>query len=513
MGKLKKAIFIYLLIYFAANLVFLDTFPFMHSDESWLSGLTRAMMKGGPSVTEPFFDLFPRYPHAIKTIFHLLQMPFILVFGYNLFAVRLVSLLFGTAALYIFYRLALLLCKSELRALVITVLLSADVQYIYAAHFARQDIIIAFGMLCVIYYIISRSEAHTFRNDVVAGAITGVFIGVHPNSLIIALCAGSVYLYYIFTKTLRLKNLLTLVLTVSLFAAVFIGASYAMNGDFFEDYMNYGSELGAGLPIGEKISMLPQFYEKLYLQVSATYYTPPIRLQIIVFAVGAAAGAVLALRRREVLKLLLPVFAVNAGFVLIGRYSQPGVILVFPLCYLLVFYIIDSLLKRYRLAPALLAGAALIATTAISAAPYINNGYRDYLSRIRSSVPAQSRTLANINCGYAFEQGRVLDYRNLEFLDGSGLKFEEYIDTRGIEYIVYPQEMDFIYENRPVWNILYGNLYPYYADMKRFLSERCLKVNEFHSPYAMRIAGMMYGRDWSVEVYSVQREEKNEYSF
>ena len=37
--------------------VFLTRYPLVHSDESWLGGLTRNMMaQGSMSVTEPFFD-------------------------------------------------------------------------------------------------------------------------------------------------------------------------------------------------------------------------------------------------------------------------------------------------------------------------------------------------------------------------------------------------------------------------------------------------------------------------
>ncbi len=77
----------------------------MHSDESWLGGLTRNMLATGTSaLPSRFFDLKPRYPHAIKILFHLLQMPFILALGYSVFALRLLSLLSGVAALYLFFR-------------------------------------------------------------------------------------------------------------------------------------------------------------------------------------------------------------------------------------------------------------------------------------------------------------------------------------------------------------------------------------------------------------------------
>ncbi|HHT50925.1 MAG TPA: 4-amino-4-deoxy-L-arabinose transferase, partial [Eubacteriaceae bacterium] len=68
--KFKYFIYIYLLVYFILNILFLVDFPFVHSDEPWLSGLSRAMMESRSlAVTEPFFDSFERNPHSIKLIF------------------------------------------------------------------------------------------------------------------------------------------------------------------------------------------------------------------------------------------------------------------------------------------------------------------------------------------------------------------------------------------------------------------------------------------------------------
>ncbi|MEG0020453.1 MAG: 4-amino-4-deoxy-L-arabinose transferase, partial [Oscillospiraceae bacterium] len=52
----------YLLVYFCVGLIFLVDFPFVHSDEAWLGGLSREMLaRGSLSVTEPFFDLKVRH--------------------------------------------------------------------------------------------------------------------------------------------------------------------------------------------------------------------------------------------------------------------------------------------------------------------------------------------------------------------------------------------------------------------------------------------------------------------
>lgn len=502
-----KWIFIYLGVYFALNLLFLDAYPFMHSDESWLSGLTRAMMHQGFGTTEPFFDLLPRYPHAIKILFHTIQMPFITIGGYNLFAMRLLSLIFGILTLYVFYRLCVLLFKCNVKALVMTAILSLDVQMIYASHMARQDIIITFGIVLVLYYILCSANEWSIKKDITAGIIVGLFIGIHPNSLMIALAAGGLYLYLLIKKKLRIKNLLTLIGTVTLFAALFVGISYSFDGHFLPHYLKFGSTLGVNMTLFEKIRYLPNYFLKLFVRVSGTYYTPPIQLQLILFGIGVLGAAIIAWFKRDALKLLLPLLGVVGGIVLIGRYSQPAVVLIFPLCWLIVFWLADRLPKLWRIITYVLFGTAMLVNSALAIVSEVNNDYDEYITNIEQVVPSDSRVLANLNTAYAFDFGVLRDVRNLEFLDDKKLTFEEYIEEQDIKYIIYSEEMDFIYQKRPVWNIIYGNVHPYFQEMKQFLSEDCTAVASFTSPYAMRIVKYAYEQQWAVTIYRVEGKE------
>ena len=114
--------------------------------------------------------------------------------------------------------------------------------------------------------------------------------------------------------------------------------------------------------------------------------------------------------------------------------------------------------------------------------------------------------MANLNTEYAFDQGVLVDYRNLAFLEEEKLSFGEYIQNNQIEYILYPEEMDFIYTQRPMWNMFYGNVYPYYEDLQAFLSEQCVLVEEFNTPYAMRIVRFADAQDWALKIYRVRNE-------
>ncbi len=502
----KNIILISLLgLYFLINLFFLDKFPFMHSDESWLSGLTRTMMNEGVSSTETFFDLLPRYPHAIKTIFHILQMPFIMVFGYNLFAVRLLSLIFGCALLYVFYKLVYVISGNKIFLAVSAAALAFNVQFLYASHFARQEIIIAFGMLFALYYLYKNIGSWSIKNDIVTGLIIGIMIGIHPNSFIAALAVGSVYIYYIaIDKKAKIKNLAVLVGIVALFAGLFIGISYIFDSQFITHYLKYGDHLGVTMTFSQKIKAIVPYYQKLWLWISGTYYTPWIKAQLAVFAIAIIGGAIYAFWNKKVLAYIFPVIAVNIGYIIIGRYSQPSYFLMFVTSFILTIFLINQI-KRFKIFVIAVVAVLTVISSAMQVMPYINNDYKEYLNDIENAVPEDAKVLANLNAEYALSYDALYDYRNLGYLDDNNMSFADYVNKNGIEYIIYPEEMDYIYETRPVWNIVYGNIYPYYEDMKEFLDLKCELQTEFYSPYAMRIVKFADNKNWSVKVYKVVR--------
>jgi 4-amino-4-deoxy-L-arabinose transferase-like glycosyltransferase len=492
-------------LYFVCGLFFLDKFPFMHSDESWLSGLTRTMMHEGMDSTETFFDLLPRYPHAIKSFFHMMQMPLIKLFGYELFSVRLLSLIFSCAALFVLYKIVLKYTGSKIIAFLSAVALALDVQFIYASHFARQEIIIAFGILLIYYYIVKNADVWSYKKDIITSIIIGAMIGMHPNAFIAALITGSIYIYYIaFEKKFTVKNLAVLVGMVAGFALVFVGISYIFDAQFIPHYLKYGDHLGVTMTFFEKVRAIVPFYQKLWLGISGTYYTPWIKIQMALFAAAIVTGAVYTFWDRKVLLFLLPIAAVNLGYIIIGRYSQPSILLMFIVCWVLVFYLLSRVkpIKMRVLATAALAVAMLTISLA-QIVPYMNNDYEVYLNEIESIVPEDARVLANLNTEYAFAYDSLRDYRNLGYLDDNEMSFADYVKSNDIEYIIYPEEMDFIYENRPVWNIVYGNIYPYYDDMNELLKQKCEMVHEFYSPYGMRIVRFANAKDWSVKIYRV----------
>lgn len=149
----------------------------------------------------------------------------------------------------------------------------------------------------------------------------------------------------------------------------------------------------------------------------------------------------------------------------------------------------------------------LLGSTVYNTTPYIHNDYNNYLNEISKVVKKNDMVLANLNCEFYFDNGKLLDYRNLSFLKNQDITFEEYIYDNNIEYIIYPEEIDLIYNSRPIWNGLYGNTYYYYNDMKYFLEDKCKLVYGFNDKtYGIRIARYINTRDWNVKIYKILKD-------
>ena len=515
--KYKKLILMLMLmlilltVYIIINIIYLTKFPFVHSDESWLSGLSRNIAeKADFSVTETFFNLKIRNPHAIKIIFHSMQILMIKLSGYSIFSVRLLSLIFGILALYYQYKLSRLVFVPKKAALISVILLGVDVQFIYASHFARQEIMLLFVLVFALYYFFKNIDKHNAVSDVILASVLGLGIGLHPNSFIISLPFGAIYIYHIFvTKKIRPLNLLYFILTLALFAALFVSLSFYFDPDFISNYAKYGNEFEILSPLSSKFLEIKDFYLKLYYSVSGTYYTPDIRFQFFLFG-GALLFSILKLyknkgrlKESKIPEIIISIVCLNAGIIFIGRYNQTSIAFQFPLFYILVCYAIENIKRPYKNFAVSCLVLIVCCSTVYNVLPYLNNDYSNYLFEISKAVNKNDAVLANLNTEYYFDNGRLYDYRNLAFLKDSNMSFKDYIQKYKIQYIIYPEEMDLIYSQRPKWNGIYGNLL-YYDEMKQFFINNCELVHEFENKtYGIRIARYINTKDWNVKIYKV----------
>ncbi|MFW5736813.1 MAG: ArnT family glycosyltransferase [Halanaerobium sp.] len=515
------------LFFFVVNLFFLNNFPFIHSDEAWLSGLSRQIIESKNfASTEPFFDLMPRYPHAIKIFFHLLQIIFIKIISYRIFSFRLISLLAGSLSLFVFYKISFLITKSKSLSLGALIILAADIHFIYSSHLARQEIILVLIFLTSFYYFLKKVEKiegqislnsknkDSLKNNIYLALILGSAIGFHPNAFVISLPLIIIYSWnLIISKRTTLKNYIGFGGTLAITALFFVYLSFQLDPNFISNYSSYGAQLGVLDSFLLKLENLKNFYIKLFYQISGTYYIPPIKFQLGFFSLLALSSLMKIFLKKDRINLylFLSLLGINLGYLIIGRYNQTTIIFIFPLFYLLFVNLIKNV--NFRITGSLI--VILIIFLGLNSSSTVMNqshqNYQDYLRQISEVVPQNAAVLANLNTDYYFENGSLFDYRNLDYLEENNLSFADYIAKNKIEYIIYPEEMDFIYNSRPSWNILYGNLYPYYSEMQQFLEQEAELIKEFNnSTYAMRIVSEIGKKNWSVKIYKVKPEVHTE---
>ena len=508
----KIALYIIIALYISINFAILTSFPLVHSDEPWLSGLSRNIMeKGDYSVTETFFDLKDRHPHAIKIIFHTIQILFIKLMGYSIFTFRFISLCFGLLTLYFTYKLSLSVFNSKKIAILVVILLAVDVQFIYASHFARQEIIILFILILGLWYKFINFEAAAIKHDIVLGVILSLSIGIHPNSFIIFLAFALIYIYEVFfLRARKFKCLAAFIATVACFASLFVALSLYFDPNFITNYSNYGSEFDVFDPIMSKLDQIQYFYIKLFYQVSGTYYTPDIRFQFFLFGAALLISIIKLLRskksavqQRKIISIILAITAINAGITIIGRFNQTSIVFVFPLFYILTAYVLEGLIPKYRYTIAAVLVISLVAFTISNYNEYKGNSYNRYLNEISQSIKPYDATLGNLNAEYYFENGKLHDYRNLAFLKNKKMSFNEYIRNYDIKYIIFSEELDLIHELQPKWDGIYGSM-DYYDEMKVFLKSNCELTHEFtDSFYGIRIVRYIGLQNWKISIYRV----------
>jgi 4-amino-4-deoxy-L-arabinose transferase-like glycosyltransferase len=520
--------FVVCLIFFLLNLFTLTDFPFVHSDETWLSGLTRTMLEtGSPASTEYFFDLYERNPHALKILFHAVEIGWISLFGYSIQVIRMLSLLAGTAAIFILYQAVFKITKSLSAALFGMVLMAVDVQFIYASHTARQEIWLVLILLTGLNLLLKSfgslnkisSGKWSFFSDSTAGFVLGLSFGFHPNGLIILFPILGYYIYYLFIdRKPVLKNFLVFIGIFGITTTFFLILSFIFNANFITDYAAYGETLGVLESPGSKLAGWLEFYKKLYYQVSGTYYTPNIRPQFFFYGLTLITALLTAIFKQDSRKRLSPLLigfiGIQAAFIFIGRYGQPSVILNFPILVVIAAVTSTELLNGNRKSLIKFAGIAcyiliilssgLLSVIQIQEEITQNSAHDEYLNKISVEVPPYSTVLCNINAEPFFDYGKLYDWRNIGKLSETDTTFAQYIKERGIEYIIYPEEIDYIYQHRPLWNGIYGNVAPVYIEMQDFLDTQCEKVGVFSSrTYAMRIVRYQQEREWAVTLYRI----------
>ena len=192
-------------LYGLIHILTLSLHPFVHSDEAWLAVLSRAMItEGTPAAVEEVFRLTPRYPHVLKTLYHLIQIPFLSI-SWSAFSARLPSLIAGGFVLVLITRIAEGAGLGKHARFVPGVLMALDPQFWYVSHLGRQEMV-----LTALFLWSWSLKSRNIRTWVVALPLASA-VFVHPNAFIVAIPVGMMYLSDIFfsrnSRWSRCRNL------------------------------------------------------------------------------------------------------------------------------------------------------------------------------------------------------------------------------------------------------------------------------------------------------------------
>jgi len=498
-----------LIIYFIFSLNTLKAFPFVHSDETWLGGLSRVqMMSSSFKVTEPFFNLYPRAPHGIKILFHLAQMPFIMIGGYNILSLRLVSFTGAVIALYFWSKLLKNSLTSPYLYLGGILLLCLNIQFFYTSHFARQEIWLVVYQLLALLWLTDKDNKHVFTKSIILGS--SIFI--HPNAVIIF---TFIFMYslvkILYRQPNSTKDMLKYLSFLILSIVLVIGISFLLNPNFIGDYMNFGSTLGVTKAPIQKIKDVTDYIYKIFYQHSATYYIPNLRFELILISVISIFSLKSFLQpKKDFNKLAALIMLISYCLVVIaiGRYNTTSIIfLIVPGYYLLLLELNSIKIPIQNL---LILALVLFSTYSLIAqvTPWKEDNYTSYIDSIFYLTQGEP-TLGNLNIDFAFKPYNLYDFRNLDHLIENDLSLEDYIRANKVMYIALPSEMDYISKNIDRWHILYGDINTYYPELIRLINEYGDHVGTINNNYySVRILRYIGTPSWETNIYKIDLPTK-----
>lgn len=527
----NRLFLIWMTVWTLANSLTLTRFPYVHSDEPWLAGLSQAMLKAKSLlVTEPFFDVYPRQVHAMKLLYHAIQACFIKVLGYQVLSVRLISLLSGALVLMMLFHYGKKVFEDSRVALFLSVLAGLHIQFIYASHLARQEMLLMAALVMAAIWMTGVQKAPHW----LAPLVIGLSALIHPNALVVATMIGLVLLKNVLTRRMPWRRLFQFIGILSVCAAVLVGLSLFFTPEFLDNYARFGATLAVDADPISRWQNLISFFVKLGGQISGTYWLPDLRFWFALTVVVVPASVLALLTSGEYLNQrnrtgLVDGLCLFAGYLIatfvIGRNNPTSILFaLFPLV-ILVGHLIQSVGQaKSRLLRTLSYLAACGVLTAglfgsiQSVRPFLNSKtdpYETYLEEIRSNLPRDAVVLGNLSAGFALEDVAFFDIRNLDAI-ATGLErpvtkadLIAYIRERRINTVIWYEEYEYILRN-PQWRILYEDQPDGLAVsepltlLNQILTESGNLIHEFESPvYGTRIIRFMGDYPWKVSLISL----------
>lgn len=509
---MKRINYVIILIFFVVNFIFLMDFPTVHSDELWLKGIAEQMLREKTfCTTEPFFDLYPRVVHPFRWLYNAVVISMLNFFSPTVSSMRLISLIFGTLTLCILSNWLHRSLKSKHLSTLAILLVSIDIQFVYASHMGRQETFI----LCLLVLglsILDKSvgSPSTIKTPLALALLTCIAMGVHPNSFILGVSFSGVFISMWITKKKSLKPFIVYFFLTLGGTLITIGYGLIVNPNFMSQYYKYGSSLGVDSQLTNRFEGFYWYFYKLFYQIGGTYDLFNIKIQLLILLSSILVLFVIWFKFKNLNPLLPTFIGIALGLLIIGRYNQLAVVFFIPFILFSIVKGLDALHHKKRVQIGLSIFILFIwgANLHYNLAQYHDQrffslSYQDMLEEISEVVPKDAIVLGNLNTIEAFDAQHFYDIRNLGYLPDDTDAFEAYIHHRKISYIILHEEMDYLLRTSPKWDFLYVNL-DAYNSLLRYLEEHGTLVKTFENPiYAMRISKFSGTYPWTTRIYKI----------
>ncbi|MDD2534141.1 MAG: hypothetical protein PHC86_05525 [Eubacteriales bacterium] len=540
---------IYGLLWTAFNSLTLGWFPYVHSDEAWLGGLSQAYLTSQTiSVTEPFFDLLPRQPHAFKVLYHLMEAGLIKLLGMQVTSVRFLSVVAAVVVLIALYVGLTRSLQNRWLSLGVTIVFSLQPIFLTSAHLARQEMLIL--AVLAIASLWFRTQFFTVGLWLGFGAL------IHPNALIGAAMIGVIVFKDWLIGTTKLNDLIRMIGGLFLAGVALILFSLKLSPNFIVNYAQFGISLNVDAAPIQRWQNFLAYFNYIWQPGNGTYWLPAMQIWLVLALVLTfmAAGILLLNHlgymnwklenRRGLVDGLLQIMAFLVTIFVIGRYNPTSILFIlWPLGQLLahlgtgfyrkigverpmpslVYPLFDKSLARLGTPIVLI---ALIISSAVSSwamiEPFLpvdrsmlwarksaDNPFVTYNDELAASLPEHAIVLGNLSAGFMLTERaqQFLDIRNLPFAADASLA--GYLKAHQINVVIWYEEYDFILNN-PAWWVLYETRPGRTADpsalaaLKVILDNHGQLINTIESPiYGTRVVSFQNNQPWSVSLYAL----------
>jgi 4-amino-4-deoxy-L-arabinose transferase-like glycosyltransferase len=336
------------LLVMLAHLVYLNEFPLVFLDEGWMSNAAWHWLKTGENIAPMYSPVLDQFESPSVIRFYLGQLPYSAVFavlGVGFFEARLASWLMGGAILVVVILIGWQ-HYSKRTGVLAALFLSVSAPFLYASHYARQDVWLALIVVFSYWIITLGIKYDRWWMHVLGSFLIAVSPDIHQYGVLFI--PGVIGLYLLaYGRRLLVKRGTWLAAAGGLAGFLVFAALH-----LWPDITNYFELLDVQLGGEEGVSALPllsplNLAHSLIGEFANRY---DIGLNGINLAL-IAAGVVLLLMRRSKVDRPLLVFTGLAFAMMVFIVDDKGVIygiLLYPFFMLIVAEGLTSMLNRTR---------------------------------------------------------------------------------------------------------------------------------------------------------------------